>query len=111
MNEPSAPLSGNELLEQLLELETRKKDALLEFDADAYERAVSEQTLLVSQGTLEASALSSERVVALAKQTKLNFALLLNLISISPSFALMQQGYSADGVSENTGKRRVVVQG
>ncbi len=111
MNEPSAPLAGNDLLERLLELESAKKEALLEFDANAYETASAEQALLVSQGTLEKSELSRERVVALAQKTRLNFALLLNLISISPSFASMQQSYTADGVRENSLKRHVVVQG
>lgn len=111
MNETSAPLSGNELLERLTQLETVKKEALLDVDSASYETATAEQTLLVSQGALEASELSRERVVALAQKTRLNFALLLNLISISPSFALMQQGYTADGVGENSPKQRVVVQG
>ncbi len=111
MNEPSAPLSGNELLERLLELEAVKNVALLEFDADSYETAAAEQTHLVSLGTLEKSSLSRESVVALAQKTQLNFALLLNLISISPYFALIEQGYTAEGVSEDGPKQRLTVQG
>ena len=97
MKTPSVPPRGNELLERLIELEAVKHEALLEFDADAYETATSEQTGLVSAGTLEESALARDRVVVLAKQIRLNSALLLNLISISPYFALMQQGYTAGG--------------
>ena len=88
------------MLERLIELEAVKHEALLEFDADAYETATSEQTGLVSAGTLKESEVARDRVVVLAKQTRLNSALLLNLISISPYFALMQQGYTAGGGPE-----------
>ena len=109
--ESSAPLRGNELLERLFELEATKKEALIEFDADSFETAVAEQTSLVSRGTLDKSELSRERVVAFAAQTRLNLALLLNLISISPYFRLMKQGYTAEGIGENAPKQHVTVEG
>ena len=108
--EPGTPLSGNELLERLLELESVKKEALIEFDADSFETAAAEQTSLVSRGTLDESELSRERVIAFGAKTRLNLALLLNLISISPYFRLMKQGYTAEGILENAPQRRVVVQ-
>ena len=95
----------------LFELEATKKEALIEFDADSFETAVAEQTSLVSRGTLDKSELSRERVVAFAAQTRLNLALLLNLISISPYFRLMKQGYTAEGIGENAPKQHVTVEG
>ncbi len=111
MHEPAVPLAGNLLLERLLELEAVKYCALLEFDADSYEAAAAEQTHLASTATLDPSNLSRESVIALAKKTRLNFALLMNLSSISPSFALGHSSYTADGVGQNTPKRPAVAQG
>ena len=85
MSQTSAPPSGNALIKQLHELEAAKHDALQNLDADAYESSSAEQARLVSAaGPPAANEVSSDLVIALAKLARLNSALLLNLISISP---------------------------
>ncbi len=112
MSQTPAPPLGNALLEQLYELEAAKHAALQNFDADAYENTSAEQARLVSAaGTPPANEVSRDLVVALAKLSRLNSALLLNLISISPHFALAQQGYTADGGIEESTRTRVQVNG
>ena len=112
MSPTSAPPPGNALLEQLFELEAVKHDALRSFDADAYEAAAAEQARIVaSAGPLAAAEVSRDLVVALARLTHLNSALLLNLISISPHFALAKQGYTAEGGVEGSPFDRLRVKG
>ena len=98
MSEQTAQsLSGNRWVDRLLELEVVKKEALLAFDADGYEASSQEQVRLVAAGIPDLENISRDRGLALARQTRLNSALLINLVSISPHFALAQQGYTADG--------------
>ena len=112
MSQTSAPPSGNALIKQLHELEAAKHDALQNLDADAYESSSAEQARLVSAaGPPAANEVSSDLVVALAKLARLNSALLLNLISISPHFAIARQGYTADGDIEESTRTRVILKG
>jgi hypothetical protein len=112
MSQTSAPPSGNALLEQLFELEAAKHDALQSFDADAYEAAAVEQARLVAvAGPLAEAEVSRDLVVKLAKLARLNSALLLNLISISPRFALAQPGYTAEGGLEGSPLNRLRIKG
>ncbi len=110
MDISSAPLSGNLLLERLLELEALKNTALLEFDPHTYGASAAEQTRLVSAGSMEPSRLSRHTLVALAKQTRLNLALLLNLVSTSPHFEMMQPGYTAEGFRDDAPGGRLAFQ-
>ena len=112
MSQTSAPPPGNALLEQLFELEAVKHGALQSFDADAYEAAAAEQARLAAvAGPLAEAEVSRDRVVALAGLTRLNSALLLNLFSISPHFALAKQGYTAEGGLEGSPLDRLRVEG
>lgn len=100
----SHSLSGNEWADRLLELESAKKDALVAFDPDSYDAIARDQMRLVSGRVPDFASISRDRALALAASTRLNSALLLNLISVSPHFALAREGYTADGEPE--GRRR-----
>lgn len=103
MRQPQGP-SGHEAtsqdwLERLLELESAKTDALIAFDADRYEASAREQSRLVGSGVPDLATLPRDRARTLAMKVRMNSALLLNLFSISPHFALAVQAYGPSGVS------------
>jgi hypothetical protein len=106
----SQDLSGNGWVDRLLELEVVKREALLALDADSYETSSEEQVRLVASGVPNLEQVSRDRALALAEQTRLNSALLINLVSISPHFALAKQGYTSDGESSRSRLDRVQVE-
>ena len=112
MSEQTAQsLSGNQWIDRLLELEVVKKEALLALDAEGYETGSEEQVRLVAAGVPDLDSISRERALALAEQTRLNSALLINLVSISPHFALAKEGYTSDGEPAGSALDRVQVEG
>lgn len=92
-------ISPEDWIERLLELESAKTDALTGFDADRYEASAREQSRLVDSGVPDLARLPRDRARAFAMKARLNSALLLNLISISPHFALAVQAYGPNGAS------------
>lgn len=111
MSASDVPLRGDRLIDRLIELETVKHEALKRFDPDSYEAGVAEQARLVSDESPVASDVSRERVSRLAELTQRNAALLLNLISISPHFALAGQGYTSQGGADKQSRKSVRVEG
>ena len=111
MSQSDIPLRGNRLIDRLFELESVKHEALLKFDPDSYEAGVAEQARLASDGVGDASDVSRERIARLAELPKRNAALLLNLISISPHFALAGQEYTSQGSAAQQPRGRVRVEG
>ena len=103
MRQPQPPsgsgLSPEDWLERLLELESIKTDALMAFDADRYESSARDQSRLVDSGIPDLASLKRDRARAFATRARLNSALLLNLFSISPHFALAVQAYGPNGAS------------
>ena len=101
MSQSDIPLRGNRLIDRLFELESVKHEARLKFDP----------ARLASDGVGDASDVSRERIARLAELTKRNAALLLNLISISPHFALAGQEYTSRGSAAQQPRGRVRVEG
>ena len=97
MNRGLVPSKGDELVEELYQLEEKKHDALVRFDADAYEAGVSAQVCLLGEDHDLLAQTSSPTVSRLADLIRLNSLLLVNLNSISPYFAFAEGGYSAVG--------------
>jgi hypothetical protein len=107
------PLRGDELVEELLRLETEKHNALVGFDSDAYEAGVSAQVRLLSEDhdLTEAAGASVQAVSRLADLIRLNSLLLINLNSISPYFAFAEGGYSSFGGLNQPSVGRVRLEG
>lgn len=104
-NETAAPatqLSPDEWIERLAELESAKKRALMTFDADLYETSAREQSRLVQSGVPDLRRLPRECARSFALSARLNSALLLNLFSISPHFALAVQAYGPSGAASDS---------
>ena len=95
MNRELVPSKGDELVEVLYELEEKKHDALVRFDADAYEAGVSEQVCLLGEDDDLLAQTSSPTVSRLADlastlscwSTSIPFRLILPLrrVAIRPS--------------------------
>jgi len=100
----AAGASANAWLERLLELESAKTEALMAFDADRYESSALEQSRLVDSGVPDLATLPRDRARAFAMKARLNSALLLNLFSISPHFALAVQAYGPNGATADSGR-------
>ena len=100
------------LVEELLRLESAKHKALVEIDASAYDRNVREQMRLLAFSKNAPYKVSSvERLLALSQLITLNTRLLQNLVSTSPLFACIKNGYTARGrASSPATSRRVFVE-
>jgi hypothetical protein len=92
-------ISPEDWIARLLQLESAKTDALIAFDSEGYEASATEQSRLVDSGVPDLRSLPRDRARSFAMKARLNSALLLNLFSISPHFALAVQAYGPDGVS------------
>jgi len=98
MGERNSPRTGGTLVSELIRLETAKKDALIRFDAAAFEDHTREQTRLVdATPTPQNPDLRLDDLLKLNRLIRLNTALVLNLHSISPWVAVAREGYTAAG--------------
>lgn len=100
------------LVEDLIRLETAKKDALIRFDAGAYAENAREQACLAEAMLgLAPAQFRLDDLLTLTRLIRLNTSLVLNLHSISPALALARSGYTAAGAVLTAPSRRVSFEG
>lgn len=94
-----APMTGAELVEELLRLEGAKNRALVSFDAGTFDESTRAQLRLLEENPdiVIGPDIRPERLNSLSNLIRLNTSLVLNLHSISPWIVLALQGYTADG--------------
>ena len=100
------------LVEELLRLESAKREALVLIDAAAYEASVREQMRLLTVCRDSCKKVSNlDQLLSLSQLITLNTRLLQNLISTNPRFAFNHNGYNAQGnMSAPAVSRRVSVE-
>lgn len=84
-------------IEQLLEAERKKQQALFTFNPDEYDEAVQSQLKLTEADPQGLRRAPIEKLQELRRLISINAALVMNLQSISPWVVLALNGYSRSG--------------
>jgi hypothetical protein len=105
--ERMVPMDG--ILDELLRLESAKREALVNCDSDSYETCVSAQVQLIDNPLVSSEAQNSlQKLREFSRLAGINAGLYLNLLSTAPWVALSTAGYSESGdISEIATPRRV----